>query len=247
LPIPRFQYDAVLARVLNTHTDVQTAENSVQKSRYNLRLAQITPVPDVSLHVAVEKDFSVPPFLITNSIQMGVPVPVWDQNRGNIIQAQGNLLRAVEEAHRVRDDLTNRLAGAFEQYENNRVLLDYYRKQILPDQVRAYRGVYERHQWQPDQVSFGDVINAQQTLASTVNTYVTTLGAIWTSVVNVADLLQTNDLFQTGLAEATQCVAPIPDLEHLPALPCAHPCTPLPDPVLKGADVAWPIADSSRQ
>jgi len=35
-----------------------------------------------------------------------VPVPVWGQNKGNIIQAQGALLRAVEEAHRVRSGAT---------------------------------------------------------------------------------------------------------------------------------------------
>jgi cobalt-zinc-cadmium efflux system outer membrane protein len=247
MPLPRFQYETSLARVLNRHTDVLTAENSVQKARYNLRLAQITPVPDVSLHVAIEKDFTTPPFSIAHSIQMGVPVPAWDQNRGNIIQAQGNLLRAVEEAHRVRDDLTSRLAAAFEQYENNRVLVEYYHTQILPDQVRAYRGVYERHQWQPDQVSFGDVITAQQTLASTITTYVTALGALWTSVANVADLLQTTDLFQTGLPEDKECVAAVPDLEHLPALPCTHRCSPLPEPGLKGADVYWPTAEGNQR
>jgi cobalt-zinc-cadmium efflux system outer membrane protein len=243
LAVPVIHYDQALARVLSRHTDVLTAQNTVQKSRYNLRLAQVTPVPDVSLHVAIEKDFSMPPFLITHSIQMGVPVPVWDQNKGAIIQAQGQLLRAVEEAHRVRSDLTNRLATAFEQYENNRVLLEWYRDQILPDQVRAYRGVYARHQQDPDHVSFGDIVTAQQTLVTTITTYVSTLGAAQSSLVGVVDLLQTNDLFQIGLPDTgTECVAPIPNAEQLLGLPCCHPCTPLPDLALKGADPTWPPA-----
>jgi cobalt-zinc-cadmium efflux system outer membrane protein len=240
VPIPLYQYKQVLERVLNSHTDVITAENSLTKSRINLRLAQITPVPDVSLHVAIEKDFSVPPFSITHSIQMGVPVPVWDQNKGNIIQAQGALLRATEDIHRVRADLTNRLATAFEQYEDNRILLEYYHRQILPDQVRAYRGVYTRHQQEPDKVSFGDVVTAQQTLASTITTYVTTLGSTLTAVVNVADFLQTEDLYRLDQpGEPVQSVAPIPDLEQLPTLPCCHPCSPVKDPALKGADGSW--------
>jgi cobalt-zinc-cadmium efflux system outer membrane protein len=244
MPVPHFAYAAALERVLAGHTDVVTAENTVQRARYNLRLAQVTPVPDVNLHLAIEKDFSMPPFAVTHSIQLGVPVPVWDQNKGNIIQAQGTLLRAVEEAHRVRDDLTNRLAAAFEQYENNRVLLEYYRDQILPDQVRAYRGIYLRYvgeQQATSPLAFGDVVQAQQTLVTTVTTYVTTLGSFWTAVVGVADLLQTDDLFQVGPdAVPTQWIAPVPDLQRL--LPCCHPCTPLPDPALKGANGSWPPA-----
>src|SRR5262249_9981261 len=127
MPIPRYHYDAVAAHVLSRHTDVRTAQHTAQKARYDLRLAQVTPVPDVNLHVAVQKDYTGDPRQGQVGIQMGVPVPVWDNNRGNIMQAQGNLLRANEEAHRVRSDLTSRLAVAFEQYENNRVLLDYYR------------------------------------------------------------------------------------------------------------------------
>jgi cobalt-zinc-cadmium efflux system outer membrane protein len=243
MPIPRFRYDALLARVLATHSYVVTSQNTLQKARYNLRLAQMTPVPDVTVHLAIQKDFTTPPFQVAENVQMGVPLPVWDQNKGNIIQAQGALLRGVEEAHRVRDDLTNHLATAFEQYENNRVLLEYFLNHMLPDQVQAYRGVYARHQWQPDQVSFGDIVQAQQTLVTTVTTYLTTLGSVWTAVVNVADLLETTDFSPMGLeSQASQCVPEIPTLDQLPALPCCHPNSPLPGPELKTGDGSWPPA-----
>src|SRR5207245_8612428 len=126
MPIPVYRYQAVAARVLGLHTDVFTAQNTLQKARYNLRLAQISPIPDVDVIVRVQKDYTTSPFNVTPSVQVGVPVPLWNQNRGGIIQAQGSLLRAVEESHRVRDDLSQRLAAAFEDYQNNRQLLEYY-------------------------------------------------------------------------------------------------------------------------
>ncbi len=236
MPLPHFRYDEALARVLSTHTDVLTAQNTLQRSRYNLRLAQITPVPDVNLHLAVEKDFSMPPFLTTYSIQLGGPLPIWDRNKGNIIQAQGALLRATEQAHQVRDDLTNRLATAFEQYQNNRVLLDYYRSRILPDQVRAYRGIVSRYAGGDVSVGFIDFLNVQQNLVAAYTTYLATLMTTWTSVTGVADLMQINDLYQFGQEPA----AALPCLEQLPPVPCCHPCNRLPDPTLKGADGAWP-------
>ena len=241
MPIPVFEYDKALAKLLSVHTDVLTARNTLQKGRYNLRLAQITPIPDVDLRLMVQKDNTTPPFLVTPSLQVSVPVPLWDRNTGNIIQAQGQLLGAIEEDHRVRDDLTSRLAEAFERYQNNRALLEYYRIRLLPDQVRAYRGSYDRYHQDPEKVSFNDVITSQQTLATLVTSYVTTLGAMWTAVVDVANLLQTNDLFQVGLEPPpTQPVAPVPDLEQLLPLPCSHPCSPLPDGGLRGADGSWP-------
>lgn len=236
MPLPHFRYDEALARVLSSHTDVLTAQNTLQHSRYNLRLAQITPVPDVNLHLAVEKDFSMPPFFTTYSIQLGGPLPIWDRNKGNIIQAQGALLRATEQAHQVRNDLTNRLATAFEQYQNNRTLLDYYRSRILPDQVRAYRGIVSRYAGGDVNVGFIDFLNVQQNLAAAYTTYLATLMTTWTSVTGVADLMQINDLYQFGQEPA----APPPCLEQLPPVPCCHPCNRLPDPALKGADGSWP-------
>ncbi len=236
--LPLYRYDAALARVLSTHTDVLTAQNTLQRGRYNLRLAQITPVPDVNLHLAVEKDFSMPPFLTTYSIQLGGPLPIWDQNKGNIIQAQGALIRATEQAHQVRDDLTNRLAAAFEQYENSRVLIDYYRGRILPDQVRAYQRIVSRYAGGDVNIGFLDFLNVQQNLVAAYTTYQATLTAAWTSVVGVADLMQINNLYQFGQEPAPA----VPCLEQLQALLCCHPCNRLPDPALKGANGSWPTA-----
>src|SRR5262249_50085548 len=45
MPVPLYHYDQVLARVLAGHTDVLTATNGIDKVRYNLRTAQVTPIP----------------------------------------------------------------------------------------------------------------------------------------------------------------------------------------------------------
>jgi len=200
MPIPCYRYDELLAHILDHHTEVVTARTAILKARYALRLAQVQPVPDVTVGFTVQKDFGGTPSLMQSNVIVGVPVPVWDKNRGGIAQAQGQLLRAVEEEQRVRNDLTARLAEAFERYDNNRQQLEFYRDRILPDQVRTYRGVFERHQQEPEKVTFGDVVTAQQTLAATATAYIATLGQMWIAVVDVANLLQTRDLFRMDCA-----------------------------------------------
>jgi cobalt-zinc-cadmium efflux system outer membrane protein len=249
-PIPVYDHAAVLARALQSHTDVLTAENTLTQARFRLKLAQVQVVPDVTVNVVLSKDYTGPPFGTVYSLQAGVPVPIFDRNQGGIYQAQAQVVQSSEESHRVRDDLTTRLAVAFESYENNRVLLRIYRDKILPDQVRAYRAIYDRYQKEAQPAvgpgvpvsatpTISDVVVAQQNLAQSLATYVQTLGAMWQAVADVADLIQTNDLFQLGFAGACPEKVDVPDLANLPGLPCLHPCSPLPDPQLKTGDGPW--------
>jgi cobalt-zinc-cadmium efflux system outer membrane protein len=263
--LPVFDHDFVLNYALGHHTDVLAARNTLLKAQYNLRLARQTPIPDVDVRVMLQKDYTGTPFNIDPSVQVYFPLPVWDRNQGGIIQAQGNLVNSSEEEHRVRSDLTTRLADAFERYSTNRILLGYYRDQILPDLMRSYRGLYTRYQLElvpgaipganappggvaaPTPPQFADVVVGQQNLVAAVVTYVQTLGQAWQAVVDVADLLQTDDIYRVGNEVfPTECVAPLPDIAAFPALPCGHPCSPLQDPALKGADGQWPSAEGVK-
>ncbi|HEV3204113.1 MAG TPA: TolC family protein, partial [Gemmataceae bacterium] len=59
---PIYDYDKVLAHILSRHTDVLTARNTLDKARYNLKLAQTIPAfPDLDLRVAFLKEFVLPP------------------------------------------------------------------------------------------------------------------------------------------------------------------------------------------
>ncbi|HEV3081201.1 MAG TPA: TolC family protein [Gemmataceae bacterium] len=220
--IPYFDYDTVRAYALGNHTDVLTARNGLDKARYNLKLAQITPYPDVDFNVSFLKEYALAPRQFVHTATIGFPLPVWDQNRGAITAAEGMLVRATEEPHRVEENLSTMLATAYMAYKQNLDALEYYRRFILPDQVRYYRGVFDRRQIDAN-AAFGDFVTAQQTLAANVSTYLGILGSLWSSVVSVADLLQTNDLFQLATPRE---LPPLPDLDQLPAWPCCHECPP---------------------
>ena len=102
--IPYYDFDAILAYVLRNHTDVLTARNGIDKARYNLKLAQVTPVPDVDVNMAVLKDYSLAPKQACPTLTLGVPLPVWDRNKGAIMAAESALVRAEEEPHRVEHE-----------------------------------------------------------------------------------------------------------------------------------------------
>jgi cobalt-zinc-cadmium efflux system outer membrane protein len=210
MPVPVYRYDAVLSRMLKEHTDVLTAQNADQKARIGVQRARAMVVPDVTLNMHMNKFFSENGYV--HSLDIQFPLPIYDRNKGGIMQAQGNLVRAVEEPRRIQADLTARLAEAFERYNTNRQILEEYRDHILADQMEAYLGAFERHQQEPDKVGFGDVVAAQQALATSITSYVSTLGNVWQAVADVSTLLQTNDLFQVDQNEQWPA---IPDLDNI--------------------------------
>ncbi len=248
MPIPLYRYDDVAVRILARHTDVLIARSSLERARYNLRLAQVTPCPDIDVRVLVQRDYTSTPRNVMTGLQVSGPIPVWNHNEGNIRQAEAQLVRASEEEHRVRDDLARQLADAFERYNLNRELLAPYRGTALPDLVRVLNGVFERYLAQSSktagEITFLDISTAQQNLTTAVTAYLQALAAQWQAVVDIAALLQTEDLFQVGGEPAPiECLPPLPDLDRLLPLPCHHPCSPLPEPALRETvDPTWPAA-----
>jgi cobalt-zinc-cadmium efflux system outer membrane protein len=197
-PVPQIAYEAALDRILRTHTDLVTAQNAVVRARYQLRLAKITPAcPNIDTTTVIEHDFTTPPFGTTVNVQMGVPLPIFDTNRGNIIAAEAAMVRASSEYDRARNSLMTSLADTFARYQTSSTTFWYYRNGILADQVRAYRGVYQRYQVDPN-ADFNDVVTSQQTLATTIATYVQLLGDQWQAVADLAGLLQIDDFFSMG-------------------------------------------------
>lgn len=208
MPVPRFEHDKVLAYVLANHTDMIAAQFGVERQRSLVRLAEVQPYPDVTVHVAFQKDFTTPPYGTVANVNVGVPFPLWNRNQGGLQTARANQRRAMEESARVQNDLTSRTADAFERYENNRVLLNLYKEQILPSQVKAFRAALARHAIE-GKISYYDVVTSQQTLAALISNYLGALADQWTAVVDIAHLMQTQDLFQMQQADE---VAPVPEM-----------------------------------
>lgn len=200
LAVPQLDYDAAVSHVLSMNTEIRVARNGPMRARLALRYAEITPIPDVYAYITVQKDFTTPglPHASYNT-QFGMPLPVFDQNKGNILTAKGALVRATEEVPRVQNDLRMRLADAFERFETNRFQVGQSRDQILPDAVRTYRGTYERHTQESDVVGFADVVVAQQNMLTAVSLYITALNAQWAAFVDIAGLLQVESLKELSL------------------------------------------------
>ena len=233
--IPYYEYDEILAYVLRNHTDVLTARNDLVSAGYKLKLAQITPVPNLDVIGSLWQENQIQPRQEYHQMSVSVQLPIWDQNKGNIRAAAAARARASEEPHQAELALTTGLAAAYGAYQDNLAAVEYYRQYILPDQVRYYRGVFERRQID-SAFPFNDLVTAQQNLVADVTAYLGILGQLWTSVINLADYLQTDDFYQLGKPLE---LPPLPEFDGPQCWPCPHPqpggLIPVQDPQLPSA------------
>lgn len=189
--VPNHGFDAILERVLMVHPDLLASKNLESQSRYELKFQQSVPIPDVTVAGALQNDFTTPGYQRTSyNVNVSVPVPIFDQNKGNIRSAEGRLKHSSQQYAVTKNQLTNDLADAFERFQTARVQAEYYRNQILPDLAQAYLGVYDRHRSGSQGVDFGDIIVAQQNMSTGVATYIGSLLTQWIALTDIANLMQ---------------------------------------------------------
>jgi cobalt-zinc-cadmium efflux system outer membrane protein len=195
---PVINAEAARARIIESHTDVLTAHNRILQAHTNLRLQKLNRAPDLYTNTVVQYDHAAknPQF----NLQFGVPIPIWDRNQGNIRAAEYQISSNIDALASTQNDLSSRLADALGRYEANRIAVVNYRDKVLPALTQAYQGLIRRYQQEPadapgGKVAFNDIVTAQQNLSQALQSYLTSLTAQWQAVVDLAGLLQLDELY----------------------------------------------------
>jgi cobalt-zinc-cadmium efflux system outer membrane protein len=190
---PTLALEDLTARMLEQHTDLLTARNALVKAQTNLTLQRRIPIPDVTFNNTQQHDNATGNYQF--NLQLGIPIPLFDRNQGNIRSAYAQIASATEKLTASQYDLTGRLAEAFTRYDSNKAIADNYRDRVLPSLNQAYASIIRRYQVEPDKVGFNDIVVAQQNLATALQAYLAALGAQWQAVVDVGNLSQQDDLY----------------------------------------------------
>jgi len=196
VPAPVFDIEMLKARILEQHTDVLTAKNTMEQARVNLTLQQRLPIPDLQTNTYHQYDNATQAYQF--GVQIGIQLPISDKNQGNIRTAERKIASAGQALAAAQFSLIGTLAEAFGRYEANTKIAANYRDKVLPSLTQAYQSLVRRYQVEPDKVGFNDIVVAQQNLAQALQSYLSALGGQWTAVVDLATAGQLDELFPTG-------------------------------------------------
>ena len=178
-------WDEAFSRLTTKSPEIATAMAELSRSRRALNRACVEAVPDVNGQLSVQYDDSTSDTIA--SVQVGVPLPLWNRNQGGIRQAQAEVSVASQNIQRVTLDLNSRLAVAYQDYSSSKAQVETYSTEILPRAAETYDLV--RRGYAAGEVGYLELLTAQRTYAETNLTYLDALDSLWRNWTRIDGLL----------------------------------------------------------
>jgi outer membrane protein, heavy metal efflux system len=129
--IAQLTWESSLQRLLAESPAIGNAKAGVARAQAAVSRECAGRIPNVDLEAGVQYDNATQNTIA--EVQVGLPIPLFNRNQGNISRAQAELIAAQHEVRRVELELQQRLSAAFEQYASARYQVEKYTRDILPN------------------------------------------------------------------------------------------------------------------
>ncbi|MBM3241101.1 TolC family protein [Candidatus Poribacteria bacterium] len=190
----KFNQETVLDSLLRESPEVKMALLGVERAKSSLQRAKAERFPDLFLRGGFGYNREVEDFQML--IEVGIPLPLFDRNQGNIASAKAELDSAEHEVSRLKLALRAQLESVVQSYLNLLRRVERYQTEILPRAQKAY-DLYQTS-FQQMAAAYPQVLIAQRTLFQLKTDYVRALVALWQSVVRIQGMLLTGGLNAPG-------------------------------------------------
>ena len=174
-------WEDTLNRLLAESPQLAGARAGVDRAQAALSRECAGRIPNLDLQAGVQYDNATRDTIA--GVQIGVPLPIYNRNQGNICKAQAELAAAQQEVVRVQLALQQRLALVFEQYATAHHQVEKYHSDILPNAQESLKLVSAGYR----QGEFGYLVllTAQRTYFQTNLAYLDALRDLRTAEVAI--------------------------------------------------------------
>jgi cobalt-zinc-cadmium efflux system outer membrane protein len=189
--------DELVEKIVNESPAVKIAELSIKRAEAALARAKREPIPDLQLRGGIQQnrelsETSGRPVGLQGFADVGVRIPIFNRNQGNIASAKADAERAKREVERVKLVLRERAASVVQNYTFSQIAVDRYRNQMIPRAQKAYEMYTKKYQSMA--AAYPQVLIAQRTLMQLEVSYVNVLESFATSALSLRSYLLTDGL-----------------------------------------------------
>ena len=153
-----------------------------KESLLDLERARAIPDPNFSFEVREFRVSDDQAFVFSVSL----PIPVFDQNRGNVAKARAEVARTASNAQQVKLILEQQLTESWEQWSTYYSEAQRLRTELLPSAEKAF--ALARIEFAKGRFSYHEVLDAQRTLFDARSQYYDSLRRYHTARANVERL-----------------------------------------------------------
>ncbi|HXG64941.1 MAG TPA: TolC family protein [Blastocatellia bacterium] len=204
--IPAIDREATLAMLLQESPEMKVARANLERARAALDRARAERVPN--LYVRGGIGYSTELLELGNgpsnqktgpeaSVEIGVRLPLFNRNQGNIAAAEAELTSAEREVKRVELSLRARMAAAFTGYQNAARLVERYQQTILPRAQKAYNLYLASFNQMA--AAYPQVLIAKRSMYQARADYVSALVNLWQNSIRLQGYLLTGGLDAPGM------------------------------------------------
>jgi cobalt-zinc-cadmium efflux system outer membrane protein len=195
---PPVNADELAEKIISESPAVRIAELGVKRAEATLARAKRESIPDLQIRGGMQQNgelLSEPngrPVGLQGFADVGVRIPIFNRNQGNIATAKADVERAKREVERVKLVLRERAATVVQSYTFSQTAVDRYKSQMIPRAQKAYEMYAKRYQEMAS--AYPQVLIAQRTLMQLEVSYITALETFATSSVSLQSYLLTDGL-----------------------------------------------------
>ncbi len=124
-------YELALGQLMSSSPELIAARQKIQHDQIQLERERVQPIPNILVDARVGRNFEAGG-QTTAGVNVGLPIPLFDRNRGTIQQAQADLTRSHAEARRLELELQTRLAAEYRAYLSAWQRVEEYQASMLP-------------------------------------------------------------------------------------------------------------------
>ncbi len=190
--------DELVEKIVNQSPAVRIAELGVKRADATLARARRESIPDLQIRAGMQQNgelLSEPngkPVGLQGFADVGVRIPIFNRNQGNVATARADLERAKREVERVKLVLRERAASVVQNYAFSQTAVDRYKNQMIPRAQKAYEMYAKKYQEMAS--AYPQVLIAQRTLMQLEVSYITALETFATSSSSLQSYLLADGL-----------------------------------------------------
>jgi cobalt-zinc-cadmium efflux system outer membrane protein len=195
--VPDVDTQQWLENILQSSPAVKIASLSLARAQAELDRAKREPIPDLQIRAGIQQNRELlettgRPIGLQGLAEVGVRIPIFNRNQGNIAAAKANIERADLEQQRVQLLLRERSSSIFQNYLATKVAVERYKTKMIPQAEKAYQLYLDRYRNLG--AAYPQVLIAQRTLYQLQTDYISSLETLWVSSVTLKGFLLTDGL-----------------------------------------------------
>jgi cobalt-zinc-cadmium efflux system outer membrane protein len=139
LQLPLMSRDSTISYAVVNNLDYRTSQQIAESQELRLKWQRTLAVPDLTAGLSYDQLGGA--FANQVNLTLGIPIPLWNRNRGNIKEAQARLTQSTYESTYKRSEIATLAAAQYDTWIQENKQLSNISPEILANLETVYQGM----------------------------------------------------------------------------------------------------------